>query len=510
MRQFEMCEITLNGPIMTENWSDAAPEAVFSCGEIHYQVKGFYAGNGKYKVRFLPECAGEWKYQVKGVVNAVGTVEVEPAAKDRHGIVKTQGCHFIHQDGTYYYPFGTTVYALMHQERALVEETFESLAAAPFNKVRMCVFPKHYDFNHNEPDLFAFDKKEDGSWDVNRPCFAFWDYMDEIIKRLGQLHMEADLILFHPYDRWGFSKLSHKESLTYLSYAVRRLAAYPNIWWSLANEYDFVATKNREQWYEIDEFINENDPFKHLLSNHNCFARYDFNRETVTHCSIQTKMLQRVAEWRTMYHKPVCIDECCYEGNIVHPWGSISGKEMAYRFWRAIVQGGYCTHGETFYSDDEILWWARGGKLKGESPKMIAFLRDIVESLPGPIDPVENRFSGLSNLPAAERTQLLDKVPESFRFFIDARLKMDPEEARLFDLFDCMYEGHVGDEVYLTFFDIRTCAKGAMNLPADNKYKVELVDVVNMTRQELPGVYSGNAQIDMPGKEGMALIAYKL
>ena len=51
----------------------------------------------------------------------------------------------------------------------------ESLKAAPFNKVRFCVFPKHYDFNHNEPPCFAFEKREDGSWDVDRPCFAFWE-----------------------------------------------------------------------------------------------------------------------------------------------------------------------------------------------------------------------------------------------------------------------------------------------------------------------------------------------
>lgn len=510
MRQYELCEITLQGPVPERGWADLAPEAAFWCGEHRQEVMGFYAGEGQYKVRFLPDVPGTWNYQVTGIAEGEGTLEVASAGKDNHGLVRTEGFHFRHQDGIPYYPFGTTVYALMHQARALVEETFAALEEAPFNKVRMCVFPKHYDFNHNEPDLYAFEKDGDGNWDVTRPSLAFWDYMDEIVSRLGKLGIQADLILFHPYDRWGFSKLTQEQSLTYLSYLLRRLAAYPNLWWSMANEYDFMGAKSLEDWHGIDEFISANDPYRHLLSNHNCFERYDFARPAITHCSIQAKTLQRVVEWRNFYKKPVCIDECCYEGNIIHPWGSISAREMTYRFWRAVVQGGYCTHGETFYSDDEVLWWARGGKLKGESSKRIAFLRKLVESLPGPIEPVETEVSGLANLPAEKKAELIDQTAPEVRVFLEARLRISAEEARIFDMFEYTYAGHVGDEIYLTFFDIRTCAKAVMNLPKEHRYKVELIDVYDMTRELLPGEYSGNDEIPMPAREGQALLATKI
>ena len=79
------------------------------------------------------------------------------------------------------------------------------------------------------------------------------------------------------------------------------------------------------------------------------------------------------------------VDECCYEGNIAFEWGNISAFEMVNRFWIATVQGGYCTHGETYLSDDDVLWWSRGGVLKGESAERIAFLKDIVDALPGPL-----------------------------------------------------------------------------------------------------------------------------
>jgi hypothetical protein len=50
------------------------------------------------------------------------------------------------------------------------------------------------------------------------------------------LGIQADLILFHPYDHWGFAAMTQKECEDTLSYAARRLSAFPNLCWSLANE----------------------------------------------------------------------------------------------------------------------------------------------------------------------------------------------------------------------------------------------------------------------------------
>ena len=123
-------------------------------------------------------------------------------------------------------------------------------------------------FNKNEPELFAFEKT-DGRWNPEKPDFRFWRRFESIIERLGSMGIECDIILFHPYDRWGFSRMSRAESLTYLNYITRRLCAYPNVWWSLANEYDLMPY-TREDWAEFGRFISQSDPAHHLLSNHNC------------------------------------------------------------------------------------------------------------------------------------------------------------------------------------------------------------------------------------------------
>ena len=77
------------------------------------------------------------------------------------------------------------------------------------------------------------------------------------------------------------------------------------------------------------------------------------------------------------------MDECCYEGNIERGWGNISAQEMVHRFWLGtVIGGGYVGHGETYLHPEDILWWAKGGELHGESPARIAFLRAILEDSP--------------------------------------------------------------------------------------------------------------------------------
>ena len=505
MKEFECCEICWQEKT-SDNWGLVAPTVTFTKGEKTHTVKGFVADVDTCKARFIPEEAGTWDYRVEGT-DISGQLEIEPS--DGKGVVKAVDCHFEYQRGGYFYPFGTTIYALIHQSAELYEETMKTLSGAPFNKIRFCVFPKHYDYNHNEPRHYAFEKTGE-NWDVTKPCFAYWNMLEDAIVRLGELGIQCDLILFHPYDRWGFSKFSEKEDLIYLDYLLRRLSAFPNVWWSLSNEYDLVEDKTLEHWEHIEEFIAKNDPYHHLMGNHNCFKFWDHTRENITHASLQTKMMYRIPEWRKLYKKPVCIDECCYEGNIIHGWGSISGKEMTFRFWRAVVGGGYCTHGETFYSDDEVLWWARGGKLKGESPARIRFLREITEKLPGPIEPMVGLMEQVIVAQTEEEKKSLIDNSDWGKGFLTAAGRLGVVEGRMFAEFEHGYDGHVGEEAYIKFYDIHTNVLGDIILPENRKYKLEVIDVWDMTREVISESASGRVEFKLPGKEGMAVLATAL
>lgn len=500
MRQYEMFEVTCQGAEPVGSYVDVNVEAEFTCGQTVTKVKGFYAGNGEYKIRFLPEQTGKVIWKICGLVEAQGEEECLPA-EGKHGVVRAKGTHFEYTDGTYYYPFGTTIYALAHQDRELIDTTMDSLSKAPFNKVRHCMFPKHYDYNHNEPEYYPFEKREDGSWDTDRPCFPYWEHMEDVICRLAAMGIESDMILFHPYDRWGFAKMSQKDNLTYLEYLLRRLSAFPSVWWSLANEYDICFAKTLDDWHEIEAYVHDGDPFGHLLSNHNCIQYYDFTREYITHCSVQTAAMFRGSEWMEKYKKPVIFDECCYEGDIQFSWGNISGFELVKRFWKACTQGAYVTHGETFLSDDEILWWSKGGILKGESAPRIAYLRSVINELPGPLSPWHEDF--FADFEQSDQ----DTGKGFFRLLSEQK----PEDAADLKWKDEQFGGHCGDDVFLKYLGNQACRLAIIHLPKDGaKYKVEVIDSWNMTRKTAAEAVSGNVRVQLEGREGVAILATKV
>ncbi len=506
MRQYEMFEITLRGPELKESWARADVRAEFTHEGKTVTVPGFYAGEGVYKVRFLPMEPGEYTWRVTGAVTGEGREVCAPAVT--HGPVRARGRGFAYADGTPFHPFGTTVYALAHQSRELIDRTFETLTAAPFNKVRLCVFPKDYDFNKNEPEHYAFEKNADGTWDTSRPCFAFWDAFEEGLRRLDSLGIQADLILFHPYDRWGFNGMGHEKDLTYLDYLTRRLAAFPNIWWSLANEYELTA-RTVEEWEDIEAFVSDHDPYGHPLSCHNIFNVWDANRPRITHASIQTKDLLRLPVWQERFAgKPVLIDECAYEGDIEPFWGSITGQEMVRRFWRCVSQGAYCTHGETFYSDDDVLWWAKGGVLHGESPARIGFCRKIVESLPGQLEGEPTflpRILKAMRSSEEEREAALAALPRHFRVFAQALAKSPDAESYAYS--EIGWYGHIGTDVYLRFHDTRPITRDTLELPEDRTYTIRVLDIWNMTDETVAKGVSGRYTVKLPGRENMAVLA---
>jgi len=473
----------------------------------HYtvSVKGFYAGDNIYKIRFYPKYPGLVTWKVSGIFKTEGQ---EKCVKSdcANGIVRVKGLHFYYDSGKNYKPFGTTIYGMISQSEELIGKTMETLENNTFNKVRFCVFPKHYDFNHNEPMYYAFKKTEEG-WDVNQPDYRFWNHLEERIVQLDKMNIQGDLILFHPYDRWGFSTMSMEANKVYLDYLLRRLAAYPNLWWSMSNEYDLFPGLSIDNWEDLTQYVTDNDPYNHLISNHNCFNYWDFSRDNITHCCIQDVNVDEVIELQDKYHKPILFDECRYEGNIIHSWGNISAREMTHRFWTAFTYGGYCTHGETFYSDDEVLWWAKGGSLKGESHKRIKFLKEIAEQIEGPLTFIREGVGALS-VELLEQMKI-DGVPEAFKgdFFAEHMIYMPKERMQAFLNRHREIFSHYEDKVYLRYYGKECSSIGIIRLPEDKTFTVEVIDTYEMTRTVVSNTASGEFKCKLPAKEGIAIIA---
>jgi hypothetical protein len=394
-------EIELQGPSQGNPFLDITLQATFELDGEKQRLTGFYDGDGLYRIRFMPETAGRWRYTTHSNNTALdgktGEFDVVAPTGNNHGPVRVHNTfHFAYADGTPYKPLGTTCYAWTSQTEELEEQTLKTLSGAPFNKLRMCVFPKRYSWNENEPPLYAFEGDPPNEWDFARFNPAFFHHLEKRITQLRDLGIEADVILFHPYDdgHWGFDRMPDDADDRYLRYLISRLAAFRNVWWSLANEYDFMTEKQESDWDRLIQVVHASDPYRHLISIHNGRQLYNHTNPLLTHASIQNgsaaEEAGRAVLYRDAYRKPIVFDEIKYEGNIPLRWGNLSAEEMVHRIWECIIAGTYPGHGECYLHPSDVLWWAKGGVLRGQSPSRIAFLHDILATAPPDgIEPID-------------------------------------------------------------------------------------------------------------------------
>lgn len=473
VNQWDIFEIELRGPKSGNPYVDVELKANFQFMNKSVPVRGFYDGNGVYKIRFMPDEQGHWRYStssnVKELAGKKGNFECLAAKAGVHGPVRIRDTfHFAYADGTPFYPFGTTCYAWIHQGDELEEQTLNTLSTSPFNKIRYCVFPKDYTYSKNEPVYHPFEKKDDGAFDFTRPNYDYFKHFEKRLAQLCDLGIEADIILWHPYDRWGYSTMGAKNDDRYLRYMIARIAAYQNVWWSLANEFQYVRAKKHEDWVRFFKILQTEDPAQHLRSIHNHpKSKYNWGEPWVTHVSIQDEDNSQAGTWRQTYGKAVINDECQYEGTIYMHWGNLSGRELVHRMWLGIVNGCYTTHGETFSDPQDILWWSKGGVLHGESPARIAFLRSIVEAAP---------------------LDALDPIGDHWTWSGKAIGKKD--------------------EYYLLYFGVHQPDRWTFNTQ-NGQFAVDIIDPWNMTIHRLDGLFEGNFEITLPGKPYLALRAQR-
>ena len=482
--QWGVFETQAKGPSGGNPFVDVQFGARFTLGHRTVDAAGFYDGNGVYKVRFSPDTLGRWSYEttsnVKELAGRTGAFEcTAPAAGNRGPVGTAHQFHFQYADRTPYFPFGTTCYSYGFIGAPYGDETLSNLKAAGFNKVRICLLPKP--LGKLEPVAMPFERigeaplpgaenlADDGTskakFDLARLNPAYFQHFESRILDLMAAGIEADVILFHPYDAWGFKAMGQEADDRYLRYVVARLSAFRNVWWSIANEYDLVHSKSMTDWDRFFRIVQECDPYSRLRSIHHSKVVYDHSKPWCTHASLQEYDFEKSSERMAAWNKPIIYDEIQYEGNIARRWGNLSPEEMTHRFWRATVYGVYATHGETYMVTDGSPVWSDAGELHGTSPARITFLRKLLEK------------SGTTGLMAAENP-----------YYLNA--------------------GNPG-AVILYYFDYHCVGEYEFPLPENVKFKATMIDPWAMTESPLPGSFSGKSKITLTGKPYMAVLFEK-
>lgn len=464
---------------------------VFTDGRATVRAPGFFDGDDTWRIRFSPPETGTWRWTSESAVAALngrsGQFEAVAPSSGNHGpvgVVETY--HFAHADGTPFHQIGTTAYGWTHQPEAKRRQTLETLKTAPFNKMRMLVFP-NASVKTNEA-LFPFEKTGSGDkdWDLTRFNPAYFRRLEACVAALVDLGIQADVILFHPYDgKYGFDEMPTEADDRYVRYVVARLAAYRNVWWSMANEFDILKTKTDTDWDRLFQLVQASDPYGRLRSIHNWRRLYDNGKPWVTHSSIQNGSAvlddARAETYRSVWQKAVIFDEVCYEGSLDERWGNLTGPQMVRAFWHGLIAGTYVGHSECFPVDGGEFWLGEGGALRGESAPRLAFLKALMEAGPKPgVEPIDKWWE-----------QHLGGVPGRY---------------------------------YLRYFGDEAPTEWAVDLPRDEivggeRFNVDVIDTWNMTVEAVPGEFTMQKRDDtkyffrdparptltLPGRQWMAV-----
>ncbi len=474
IEQWGLFEVVLPGPSSGNPYKEVTLTATFTFEHRSVPVTGFYDGDGTYRIRFSPDAQGHWAYTTASsapqLANKTGAFTCTAPSAGNHGpVTVAREFHFQYEDGTPYFPFGTTTYAYLFTREKDYQNSLAGMIQAKFNKSRVCLLPKGLGFDI-ETQILPFPRANKVN-DLTRFNPAYFQMVEKRILDLQKNGIEADLILFHPYDSWGYKTMGAEADDFYLKYAIARLSAYRNVWWSIANEYDLIRTKTMSDWDRYFRITVASDPYSRLRSIHHSGPIYDNTKYWVTHASLQKSDFENSAQRRDAWRKPIIYDELKYEGDIASRWGNLSAEEMTRRFWLAFIYGCYASHGEVFFSADSGSYaheqsWSDAGRLRGESGPRIAFMRETIEKLS------KTGFNA-------------------------------PDVAYYLNATDA-------DGTILYYLDYHRPARYDFPLPTTHYYSATLIDPYNMTTTPVTGKFSGKSTVHLPNKPYQSIVFQRI
>lgn len=280
------------------------------------------------------------------------------------------------------------------------------------------------------------------------------DSLEERVAELGTIGVTAELVLLHP----GEGVTDVESAARYVAEVVPRLAAHPDVWWSLTADPSAFPGLSEHDWVRLADLVAEEDPGHHPLSITVDAGSPLLWRRSFTHGSVRARS-PRDAWMRTReHHKPVRMDMCGYEGDAADPWLSLTAEEVVNLAWDGAVRRRIVTHGESYPDDQGLTWSADGGTLVGGAVQRLDLLRQVLATTPA-----EARYR--------DRDAPLLEVPGEF---------------------------------YLEFCGEHRFPQREYDVPA-GRYEVEVIDTWEMTVTRC-GVQEGETvTVSLPGTVGQAI-----
>jgi len=244
---------------------------------------GFYDGGDAWRVRFMPDQVGTWRYQARfsdGVGRISGVFEC--VASDLSGLIS------VYRDNPIWFGFkhgSPVLIRSLHVGDRFFADGDNSVTGAPWSAARRRAFldwaqaqgyntlsiASHYLNRDTKGRGQGWDTPDLWDADTQQPNWREFRRMETILNNLAERR-----IMVYPFAGFcgrdsDFPRDEAKQDL-YLKYTLARLGAYWNLWWMVGGPEPRLKGKPYLTVEQIDRLghkLEEFDVFGHLRSVHN-------------------------------------------------------------------------------------------------------------------------------------------------------------------------------------------------------------------------------------------------
>jgi hypothetical protein len=420
------------------------PKATFTQGTTSLTVNGFLDGltvdgHAIFRVRFAPTTnSGTWNFSATSSDSglAFSTRSLTAGTSTSKGFLRRHGSspqRFIYDDGsTRLFMWGNTYYQMVDNARAGTawKTSVDQNALNSINKIRLLLYP-WWQYYTGYPDSQPF---QGGATTPNHDLLdlTHWQTFDGVVDYMRQKPMLSEIIVFKDpaldgsgtvLDNCRTFGATQDQDQRYLRYTLARFGAFPNVIWSLANEYGAInvpACTATRSWLNgisslqtyfntMGSILRNEDPWNAVSTNPRALtihqqpsATWDFLTATwPAHASLQFGTNQTSCsrcgganscagnngdDWGnfsivnnlsncsgTPYNLPVVNDEFGYIGKIA------SVDKHRHAAWGIAAAGGYGSEGDTNAAANTaqvVLYgdWVNEGSYYSDIKRMLGYI----------------------------------------------------------------------------------------------------------------------------------------
>lgn len=424
------------------------PRATFTQGTTALTVNGFFDGltadnRAIFRIRFAPTTnSGTWSFSATSSDSglAFATRSLTAGTSTSKGFLRRDTStpeRFIYDNGTTrFFMWGNTYYQFIDNARGGTawKTAVDQNALKSINKIRMLLYP-WWQYYTGYPDSQPF---QGGATTPNHDLLdlVHWQKFDEIADYMNKKPMIAEIIVFKDPALDGSNNVidncrtfgsTQAQDQRYLRYTLARFGAFPNVIWSLSNEYgaiDKAACTGTRPWLSgitnlqsyfntMGSILRNEDPWntgspkpRALTIHQQPKATWDFltatwpvhaslqfgtNQTSCTRCSTGINYCSgnHGDDWGNFgivnnilkcngsrYNLPVVNDEYGYIGKIA----SVAKHRRA--AWGIAVAGGYGSEGDTLNAANSasvLLYgdWRDAGAYYTDIQRMVGYITGI-------------------------------------------------------------------------------------------------------------------------------------